>query len=225
LEKSAMPKATIRKQGAVLPPSSGTASSSKSLMWMMIALFGGLAVLLGMGLFVASRAVRSMGLSAANGKDTIHTPGGTFRLEKEAEVGPGLPVYPRASLIVPDDDAAAAAIKQAQKGIEVSAYQSNESRDFVDSWYMKHLSPEFTRHDAGDRPADPLYADAHVLESDIVFVAERDQKVRVVALSENPSGTKISLIRFDKVSTSPAPAPDSSATPAPAPDAVPGPTQ
>jgi hypothetical protein len=196
-------------------------------MWMMVALFGGLALLLGMGLFVASRAVRSMGLSAAGAKDTIHTPGGTFRLEKETEVGPGLPVYPRASLIVPDDDAAAAAIKQAREGIEVSAYQINESRDFVDSWYAKHLSPEFARHEAGDRPADPLYADAHVADSDIVFVAERDQKVRVVALSENPSGTKISLIRFDKASTGAAPTtmPDSNATPAPSADAPSAPPQ
>jgi len=216
-----MPNVKTRKKAAVLPPSSGTASSSKSLMWMMVALFGGLALLLGMGLFVASRAVRSMGLSAAGAKDTIHTPGGTFRLEKETEVGPGLPVYPRASLIVPDDDAAAAAIKQARQGIEVSAYQSNESREFVDSWYAKHLSPEFTRHDAGDRPADPLYADAHVADSDVVFVAERDEKVRVVALSENPSGTKISLIRFDRGPSSPVPAitPDINTAPAPSADA------
>jgi len=222
-----MPNATTRKKAAVLPPSSGNASSSKSLMWMMVALFGGLALLLGMGLFVASRAVRSMGLSAASAKDTIRTPGGSFRLEKEGEVGPGLPVYPRASLIVPDDDAAAAAISQARKGIEVSAYQSNESRDFVDSWYAKHLSPEFTRHDAGDHPADPLYADAHVSDSDIVFVAEREQKVRVVALSENPSGTRISLIRFDKTaaSTSPTPVRDTNATLAPTSDAASGPTQ
>lgn len=221
-----MPKVAVRKQAPVLPPSSGNASSSKSLMWMMVALFVGVAFLLGMGLFVAGRAVRSMGLSAASAKDTIRTPGGTFRLEKEAEVGPGLPVYPRASLIVPDDDAAAAAIKQARKGIDVSAYQSSESREFVDSWYMKHLSSEFTRHEAGDQPTGSVYNDAQISDKDIVFVAERDEKVRVVVLSENPSGTKISLIRFDKTPAGKVPPAGSGAAPSSAPDTINGaPTQ
>src|SRR5580704_16542965 len=55
---------------------SGNSSSSKSLMWMMIGLFCGLAVLLASGLFVASRVVRSMGLAAATAKETLRTPGG-----------------------------------------------------------------------------------------------------------------------------------------------------
>lgn len=219
-----MAKAPVRKQAPVLRPSSGNASSAKSLMWMMIALFMGLAGLLGAALFVAGRAVRSVGLSAASARDAIRTPGGAFRLEKETEVGPGLPVYPRASLIVPDTNAAAAAIKQAQAGIEVSAYQSSETRSYVDGWYAKHLSPEFTRHEAGDRPAGSLYNDARVSENDIVFVAERDNKVRVVALSENPGGTRISLIRFDRSSPSQTQAPDGAPTPA-APDSASAPTQ
>ena len=121
--------------------SSGNSSSSKSLMWMMIALFLGLGLLLTGGLFVASRVVHSLGLSAASAKDTVRTPGGTFRLEKETEVGPGLPIYPRSSLVVPDDDAATAAIKQARNGIETSTYHTTDLRDYVESWYTGHLSP------------------------------------------------------------------------------------
>jgi len=90
---------------------SGNSSSSKQLMWMMIGVFAGLAMLLAIGLFMASRVVRSMGLSAASARDTVRTPGGSLRLEQEREIGPGLPVYPRSSLVVPDDDAAAAAIQ------------------------------------------------------------------------------------------------------------------
>jgi hypothetical protein len=186
---------------------SGNSSSSKSLMWMMIGLFTGLAVLLAGGLFLASRVVRSMGLSAASAKDTVRTPGGSFRLEKETEVGPGLPVYPRSSLVVPDDDAAAAAIKQAQNGIQTSTYHTTDTRDFVDEWYSKHLSPEFTRRDAGDKPAPAIFNDARVSESDLAFVAEREQMVRIVALSLDSGGTKISLIRFSKSSPASAQAP------------------
>jgi hypothetical protein len=182
-------------------------------MWMMLALFAGLGGLLAAGLFVASRAVRSMGLSAASARDTIRTPGGAFRLQKETEIGPGLPVYPRASLVVPDEQTAAAAIKQAQEGMEVSTYQSSETRDFVDGWYMKHLSAEFTRHEPNSKLEGAVYIDAHVLDSDIVFVAERENKMRVVALSENPSGTKILLIRFDKAPAGTAPTVDPGATP------------
>ena len=179
---------------------SGNSSSSKSLMWMMIGLFTGLAILLGSGLFLASRAVRSMGLSAASAKDTMRTPGGSFRLEKETEVGPGLPLYPRSALVVPDDDTAATSIKEAQNGIETSIYHTTDTRDFVDSWYTKHLSPEFTRRDAGEKPVPAILSGTRVSDNDIAFVAEREQMVRIVALSLDSGGTKISFIRFSRTS-------------------------
>jgi hypothetical protein len=200
--------------------SSGNSSSSKSLMWMMIALFVGLAILLAGGLFVASRVVRSMGLSTASAKDTIRTPGGSFRLEKEGEVGPGLPVYPRSSLVVPDDSSAAAAIKRAQNGIDLSTYHTLDLREFVDNWYTEHLSPEFTRHSSGGKAVPAMLEDAAISDDDITFVAQRDQMVRIVALSLDSGGTKISLIRYNSSS----PASDASpatAQPAPAPQIAP----
>jgi hypothetical protein len=175
-------------------------------MWMMIALFTGLGVLLAGGLFVASKAVRSMGLSAASARDTVRAAGGNFRLEKETEIGPGLPLYPRSSLIVPDDETALTAIKQAQNGFNTSTYHTTDSRDLVDSWYLNHLSPEFTRHDAGEKPAPEIFADAGISSDDIAFMAQREQMVRIVALSLDSGGTKISLIRFAKPSAASEPA-------------------
>ena len=188
---------------------SGNSSSSKSLMWMMIALYAGLALLLAGGLFVASRVVRSMGLTAANAMNTVRTPGGSLRLEKEGQMGPGLPVYPRSSLVVPDDEGAATAVKQARSGIETSTYHTTDTRDFVDEWYGKHLSPEFTRRDSADKPVPAIFNDARVSDNDIAFVAEREQMVGIVALSLDSGGTKISLIRFSKPSPAPAAAPAS----------------
>jgi len=201
--------------------SSGNSSSSKSLMWMMIALFAGLALLLAGGLFVASRVVRSMGLSAASAKDSIRTPGGRFRLEKETEVGPGLPVYPRSSLIVPDNDAAAAAAKQAQNGVETSIYHTTDMREYVDSWYTAHLSSEYTRHDAGEKLSPAAYGNAPISDNDIVFVAERDQMIRIVALTADSGGTKISLIRCSKSSPDEGQAPTSEQAPASQPSSSP----
>lgn len=200
--------------------SSGNSSSSKSLMWMMIALFTGLAALLAGGLFVASRTVRSMGLRAASAKDTVQTPGGTFRLERETEVGPGLPVYPRSSLVVPDENEAAAAIKQAQNGVETSTYHTTDMRDYVDNWYTGHLSPEYTRHGAGDKVDPSMFNNAPISQSEITFVAERDKKVRIVTLTQDSGGTMISLIRFSRSSPSTDAAPNAGQSSTTQPDAT-----
>jgi len=71
-------------------------------------------------------------------------------------------------------------------------------RDFVDQWYTKHLSAEFQRHDAGETPLPEIFHNVNVSGSDIAFVAERGQRVSIVALSLDAAGTKISLIRFEK---------------------------
>jgi hypothetical protein len=185
---------------------SGSSSASKSLMWMMIALFGGMAVLLGGGLFLASRVVKSMGLSAAAGKDTIKTPGGNFKLEKPDQVGPGLPVYPRGSLELPGDNVTAA-IKDMQSGEETVTYHTADTREFVDEWYSKHLSPEYTRHDAAEKPQPEIFREAHVSDTDVVFVAERGDMVRIVDLATDATGTKIALVRINRTPPAPAEAP------------------
>jgi len=184
---------------------SGGSSVSKKLMWMMIGLFAGMAVLLGGGLFMAGRVVRSMGLAASAPKDTVKTPVGSFRLEKADQVGPGLPVYPRSSLELPGENAAAEAIKDSQSGRNTVFYHTTDTREEVDGWYSKHLSPQFTRHDAGEKPMLDVLQKARVAETDIVFVAEHGPQTRVVALSEDSGGTKISLIRLEN--TEPAAAP------------------
>src|ERR1700674_3591767 len=79
---------------------SGGASSSKSLLFMMIALTCGFGVLLGGGLLMASRVINALGIRAGSDKTTVRTPLGEFRVEKAKEVGPGLPVYPAAALVL-----------------------------------------------------------------------------------------------------------------------------
>src|SRR5437870_12129851 len=79
---------------------SGGGSSSRSLLFMMIALTCGFCVLLSGGLLMASRVINALGLRAGSDKTTVRTPLGEFRLEKAKEVGPGLPVYPAATLVL-----------------------------------------------------------------------------------------------------------------------------
>ena len=178
----------------------GNSSSSKSLMWMMIALFVGLGAMLGGGLFLANRMVGSFGLATASSKDTIRTPNGNFRLEKQNEAGPTLPVYPNATLVLPNEKTAALAMQERKQGITAVTYQTRDTRDSVDIWYSKNLGPEFARHDAGDKPLPEIFRDTHVSDSDIAYLAERGRQVRIVALTLDATGTSISLLRFDKAS-------------------------
>lgn len=180
---------------------SGDSSQSKSLLWMMVGFFAGIGVLVGGGFLMVNRVVRSAGLAAANNnQNTVRTPGGSVRLQKQDSVGPGLPVYPRASLELPDASDAPKMMNEAQNGIYVSTYHTPDAREFVDNWYKEHLSPEFTRRDAGEKPVPEVFKTASVEDSDIAFLAERGTQTRIVTLSMDEYGTKITMIRVDKSS-------------------------
>jgi len=166
---------------------------------MMIGFFAGIGVLLGGGFLLVNRVVRSVGLSASStSQNALHTPTGTVRLQKQDQVGPGLPVYPRSALELPEAASTTTALKEREKGVTVAMYHTTDARDFVDNWYSEHLSPEFKRRDSGDKPVPEIFKDANVADSDIAFVAERGQQTRIVALSMDETGTKIALIRVDK---------------------------
>src|SRR5215467_539057 len=112
---------------------------------MMIGLMCGLSLLLGAGLITASSVIRAMRLRASSDRSTVRTPIGEFRLEKAAAVGPGLPVYPQSSLVLPDGPSAAPVSDNDHSQLVVSVYHTNTSRDFIVTWYLEHLSPEFVR--------------------------------------------------------------------------------
>jgi hypothetical protein len=177
---------------------SGESSSSKSLMFMTIAVFLGLSCLLGGGLFFANRVVRSIGLVASTSRDTIHTPGGSYRIEKQNDVGPGLPVYPNTEMVLPTEKTAAAALQARKSGITSVTYQTPDTRDEVQDWYIKHLGREFTRHEAGETPLPEVFRNVRISDTAVAFLAERGQQVRIVSLSVSPKGTSISLFRFTK---------------------------
>jgi hypothetical protein len=172
-------------------------------MWMMLALFAGFAVMFGVGIFMTGRVVSSLGMSAATSKDTVRTPNGSFRLQQENQVGPGLPVYLHSSLVLPGDGDLGEKLKQARGGIQTVIYQTPDMRDFVDDWYVKHLGPDFTRYNSAETPLPDIFQTAHLPNADIAFVAAREKMTRVVALSTISLGTKISLIRLDEPTAPP----------------------
>jgi hypothetical protein len=197
--------------------SSGESSSSKSLLFMMAAMFCGFGILLGGGLLMASRVIHSLQLRAEGDKTTVRTPLGDFRVEKAAEVGPGLPVYPQSSLVMPGGKAHAL-LNDNQPQVLTSTYHTNSSREYVVNWYVEHLSPEFVRQDAGPKNLPEVFHQSHISDDDITFIGERGDQFRAVSLTAEDMGTKIVLLRAAKPSSqasneSPAPSPSASTTP------------
>jgi hypothetical protein len=180
--------------GKTQPGASEGAPASKSLLFMMIAISTGFCVLLGAGLVTASRLIRSLELRQGSDKSTVRTPLGEFRMDKTSQGGPGLPVYPQASLVLPGAASPPLGTNDHPQVVS-SMYHTNTTRDFVATWYREHLSPEFARQDPGPKSLPPSFAGSPIADDDIVFLGERGDQVRVVSLSADNTGTKITLLR------------------------------
>jgi len=152
---------------------------------------------------MASRVIHALGLRAASDKSTVHSPLGDYRLEKASAIGPGLPVYPQSTLVLPGTEAAHLPANDDQPQVVSSTYHTNSSREYVVNWYLEHLSPEFVRQDNGARNLPAAFRDSHISEDDVTFLGERGDQVRVVALAQDDTGTKITLLRFSKPPTPP----------------------
>lgn len=161
----------------------------------MIALFCGLGFLLGAGIFIASKLGRALQFQAPSGI-TMRTAAGDLRVEKPNETGPGLPVYPEAGLVLPGTVPAKSKTNETEE--QTSIYHTSDPSEFVDSWYVKHLGPEFVRSNAGDKTSPDIPGDVAISNSDITFVGEREDQVRIVAIAMDAAGTKITLVRSNK---------------------------
>src|SRR5947208_4105020 len=182
------------------------ASSSKSLLFMMLAMTCGFSILLGGALLMTSRVINALGLRAGSDKTTVRTPLGEFRLEKAKEVGPGLPVYPAATLVLAGSAAAHLPLTDDQPQVLSSTYHTNTSREYVATWYLEHLSPEFARQDSGPKKLPEALRNAHISDDDIAFVGERGDQIRVVELALDELGTKITHLRSSTKPLATAPA-------------------
>jgi hypothetical protein len=174
---------------------------------MMIAMTCGFTVLLSGGLLMASRVIHALGLRESSDKTIMRTPLGDYRVEKAREVGPGLPVYPQATMVLPGTEAARVAKNSDLPQVVSNTYHTNSSREYVVNWYLEHLSPEFVRRDSGPKNLPEAFRDSRISDDDIAFVGERGDQIRVVALTLDDAGTKITLLRSSTKSPTPPPAP------------------
>ena len=202
--------------------SSGESSSSKSLFFMMAAMFCGFAILLSAGLLMTSRVIHALQLNSESDKSIVRTPLGDYRVEKAQDVGPGLPVYPQATLVLPSGGPIHPPANVNQPQVVTSTYHTNSTREYVATWYLGHLSPEFVRQDPGPKTLPQAFQESPIAEADVIFVGERGDQVRLVCLTTEDLGTKITLLRSAKQpSQAPAQGPAPAEAPPPAQSSTP----
>ncbi len=120
---------------------------------------------------------------------------------------PGKPLTARAISVL--GAAAHLSLNDDQPQVIASTYHTSSSREYVAIWYLEHLSPEFARQDSGPKKLPEVFRDSHISDDDIAFLGERGDQVRVVSLSTEDTGTRITLLRSSTKPPTPAPTPQS----------------
>ena len=147
---------------------------------------------------MTSHLGRALQFHAASSEATVHTGDGDWRVERPSEVGPGLPVYPEASLVLGGRSGLPTAPKHNQAEVYTTIYHSTDPSEFVDDWYLKHLGPEFAPSNGADQEIPGILHDASISDKDVTFVGERGDQIRIVAIAMDSTGTEIKLVRSTK---------------------------
>ena len=179
-------------------------SSSSSISWMMAAVVGAMLVLFGAGIVVTSRVFSSMVNPPGGNTLTMHTPRADLRVEKPNETGPGLPLYPRAVLLVLGANFGQAMPRAKHAQSQMTTYYTEDVPPLVESWYLQHLSAEFARHTIGESQGPAELDEIPAPVDSVAFLGMRGDQVRMVTLTSASTGTRITLVRFANPPAEPA---------------------
>lgn len=173
-------------------------NSSNSLFWMTVAFVCAMGILFGTGILVSSQVLSSMARPAGADNLTMHTPAADLRMEKRNEIGPGLPVYPHAALLLAGANTGEALPHAKHPQSQITTYYTDDVPQLVESWYLQHLGSEFVRHTVGEPQAPPELDEVAVPIDSIAFLGQRGDQIRLVTLTSNANGTRIILVRLAK---------------------------
>jgi hypothetical protein len=183
------------QMGGAFPPQQPSPKRNDAIVWILAIVGGGFVVLVLGSLLLASLFIRRVHVSGTGKQVEIETPAGALRLNGDQLHATGLPVYPGAKRIESEGSGGVelSAPGGAGLGIASEKYMTPAELDEVTSWYAQKLGPGYQREDKG---SGSRHRDHVSSSSDVAYVYEKGNNVRVVALTRKSDGVEIELVRI-----------------------------
>ncbi|MGB8525171.1 MAG: hypothetical protein WCD43_19575 [Candidatus Acidiferrales bacterium] len=177
------------------------ARRNNAIWWILGIVAAGIIVMFLFGVTLAGLFIHHLKVRNSGDKVDIQTALGAISVDRGGAHITGLEVYPGAS---PSSDDKGANVNLSANdtgvGIATEQYQTKDPIDFVQAWYRKRLGPDF-RLEANKGVPDHSNGPVIMNESDVAFVDDHRNGVRVVALKKISEGTQITLVRIGKKET------------------------
>ena len=174
---------------------------NNAIWWILGIVAAGIIVMFLFGVTLAGLFIHHLKVRNSGDKVDIQTALGSLSVNKGGPHATGLEIYPGAS---PSSDDKGANVNLSANdtgvGIATEQYETKDPIDFVQAWYKKHLGPDF-RLEANKAVPDHSNGLVKMNDSDVAFVDDHHNGVRVVALKKISEGTQITLVRIGKKET------------------------
>jgi hypothetical protein len=174
---------------------------NNAIWWILGIVAAGIIVMFLFGVTLAGLFIHHLKVRNSGDKVDIQTALGSLSVNKGGPHATGLEIDPGAS---PSSDDKGANVNLSANdtgvGIATEQYETKDPIDFVQAWYKKHLGPDF-RLEANKAVPDHSNGLVKMNDSDVAFVDDHHNGVRVVALKKISEGTQITLVRIGKKET------------------------
>lgn len=176
-------------QGPAPPP-------NRALWWVLGTIIALLLLVIGGGLYVASRVVRGISVQGPNQVE-IRTLAGNVSIDKTSRNDTGLPVYPGA---IPPREGAQIQLDPLHRdggfGLTAAKYFTSTPLQTVARWYRHELDSSFEEKQGSGVIEDEGVVYVH--HADLAFISHQEDRLRIVALAREGDRTKIALVNMGK---------------------------
>lgn len=183
------------------PPPDAPEKKSGLLVWLLGLLGIGILVLGGGGMLVANYVMKNVQVQQSGSQVAIQTPVGEMKVDRDVAADPGLPVYPGAVATDPGATVEIGVPNEEQVAVIAARYRTGDPLTKVDEWYQSQLGPDFKREGPGVMVRKKDIMGIQVKSTDIAFISEEKDLVRVVALERKGIQTEIALARIGRQET------------------------
>jgi hypothetical protein len=190
-----MSSASARPPAAIPPQRQHRGNTA--VWWILGIVAGGIIVMVLFGLALAGLFIRNLRVHNQGNNVEIQTPVGAIKVNKDAPRASGLPVYPGAKS-ADNDNSAKVELSNDDGGVglAVEHFTTSDDLDQVDKWYAHRLGGSFRREENHDH--HPIHGVTVDSDTDLAFVDDHGDGVRVVALTKKDDGVDIVLFRAGK---------------------------